>query len=194
MPGMLMIAAVHGILSTVLGYWWSHPSGPLGPEGTSASGAISVAGFGLFVVSWLASPSHGLLYRQWMRRKLRRTVELENLVKAVEELGSGATGGALAREAGMNSGRMAGIVSRGIARGWLGREGERVVLTDEGQASARRLQRAHELWEALLQREVGLPADHVHDAAEWIEHHLKKEEIEGLEAVIEGERGSPGPG
>ena len=196
MPAMLKLAAVHAVLATLLGYWLSHPA----VLDTSASGSISVAGFALFIASWLVSPRHGVLHRAWVRRRLRQTVELENLVKAVEEMGTSATPAALAREAGMSGGRMSAVMGRGVSRGWLSREGGRVSLTDEGRASARRLQRAHELWEAFLHREVGLPSDHVHDAAEWIEHHLNREKIEGLERAVgkaregDGERGEEAAG
>ena len=180
MPRMLLLATVHAVLSTFFGYWLSHPA----VLDTSASGAICVAGFVLFGLSWLASPRHGLVYRAWLRRRLRRTVELENLVKAVEELGARAQPAALAAEAQMTAARTAALIARGVAREWLTRDGELVALTELGRGAARRLQRAHELWEAYLRQEVGLPADHVHDAAEWIEHHLDDEQVEGLEAAV----------
>jgi Mn-dependent DtxR family transcriptional regulator len=39
------------------------------------------------------------------------------------------------------------------------------------------LANAHLAWEAYLQRELKLPSDHVHDAAEWIEHYLEEEKV-----------------
>src|SRR5687767_325340 len=87
MPRMLLAAAAHGIASTLLGFWLSHPDGPLRRwDGTSASGAICAAGFFLFVVSWVVAPRHGLLPRWHVRRRLARVMAAENLLKAVEDL------------------------------------------------------------------------------------------------------------
>lgn len=185
MPGMLMLAAAHGLISTALGYWLSHEA----VLNTSASGAICVAGFGLLIVSWLASPRHGLAYRFFQRRKLKRTVELENLVKAVEEAGGEATQDSLGLLAHMTARRTGKLIARGIARGWLVLKEQRIALTEAGVVAAKRLTRAHELWEAYLQREVGLAEDHVHDAAEWIEHHLDDQRIVGIEEAMQGKKG-----
>ncbi|HSI35688.1 MAG: metal ABC transporter permease [Phycisphaerae bacterium] len=187
MPSMLLIAAAHALASTALGYWLSHPAA----GNTSASGAICVAGFALFLASWLVAPRYGLVHRALQRRRLKRTVELENVVKAVEEAGGGATVEWLASDARMTRRQAAKLVARGIARGWMTRTDGRIALTDTGRTAARRLTRAHELWEAFLKREVGLPDDHVHDAAEWIEHHLDDERLAEVAGVVGGSPGEP---
>jgi manganese/zinc/iron transport system permease protein len=64
MPRMLMLAGAHGTLSAVLGYWLSHP----GVMNTSASAAICVVGFALFLLAWMAGPRYGLLARALQRR------------------------------------------------------------------------------------------------------------------------------
>jgi ABC-type Mn2+/Zn2+ transport system permease subunit len=186
MTPMLLFAAAHGLASTLLGYWLSHQYGPLRPWGSSAGGAITVAGFGLFAVSWLAAPRYGLVVRWWMRTKLRRTVELENLIKAIQESGGQITLPALVQEQKLPAGALQRIASRGLSRHWLTKDatGSTFTLTSEGKLAATRLQRAHELWEAYLQQELSLPADHVHDAAEWIEHHLDQEQLQGLEQTV----------
>jgi len=184
MPSMLVIAACHALLSTALGYWLSHEA----VADTSASGAISVAGFTLFLASWLVAPRYGLVHRALQRRRLKRTVELENVVKAVEEAGGGATVEWLASDARMTHRQAAKLVARGTARGWIVRTNGQIALTPAGHAAARRLTRAHELWEAFLKREVGLPDDHVHDAAEWIEHHLDDERLEEVAGIVAGPR------
>ena len=86
MPIMLLLSAAHAVLATAIGYWLSHPS----ILNTSSSGAISVAGFGLFLASWLLAPRRGLATQWRVRRRLRRTMADENLVKAVHELTAGA--------------------------------------------------------------------------------------------------------
>src|SRR5688572_11644652 len=190
MPPMLLLAAAHGVLSTLLGYWLAHHT----VLDTSAGGAISVAGFALFSISYLASPRYGLAVRWWMRRKLRRTVELENLIKAVHESGGASTVPAMAAEQKLSHGAMASIAARGIARRWLTRTDQNITLTPTGQSAANRLRPAHELWEAYLQQELPLPPDHVHDAAEWIEHHLDEEHVHGIEQTVAASPLPPGEG
>src|SRR5688572_33254616 len=91
MPRMLVFAAAHGIVATLIGYWLSHKA----LLNTSASGAITVAGFALFLLSWLLAPQAGLATQWLTRRRLRRTIALENLIKTIDELGGG--GGAPVR-------------------------------------------------------------------------------------------------
>ena len=182
MPTMLRFAAVHGTVATLLGYWMSHKA----VLNTSASGAISVAGFALFLLSWLVAPRAGLVTQWLTRRRLRRTVALENLIKTIEELGHGAPVHveAVAGELRLPPRAFESTLSRASGAGWIKRLNGRVELTDVGRARSRRLARAHVLWEQFLQSEVGLPPDHVHDAAEWIEHHLDEEEVRRLDQVL----------
>jgi DtxR family Mn-dependent transcriptional regulator len=59
-----------------------------------------------------------------------------------------------------------------------------VALTAAGREQSRRLIRAHELWERFLRHEVGILPDHVHDAAEWIEHYLNDDSLEHLDRLL----------
>jgi manganese/zinc/iron transport system permease protein len=188
-PTMLVAAAGHGVLSTALGFWLSHPSGPLRRwDGTSASGAICAAGFFLFAVSWLVAPRHGLLPRAFVRRRLARVMATENLLKAVEDLSAdnpaGATEAALRAELRTRPRQFAAAVSRAAGRGWVVRTPQGVALTAAGREQSRRLIRAHELWERFLRHEVGILPDHVHDAAEWIEHYLNDDSLEHLDRLL----------
>ena len=217
MPPMLLFAAAHGDVSTVIGHWLSHEA----VLETSASGAICVAGFGLFCASWLLAPRHGLIPRARTRRKLVRTTALENLLKAVEDLslardgeGDGAAAAAGSGVSGDGNGARGGAVpldvlkndlklrprafasALGFARrhGWLTRSGDggnaSVALTEAGHERSRRLVRAHQLWERFLRQEVGLDADHVHDAAEWVEHYLSDDKVRDLDELL----AAAGPG
>ena len=186
MPTMLAFAAGHGIVSTVFGYWLSHPD----VLNTSASGSICVAGFGLFVVSWLVAPRHGLVPQASARRRLQRMMAAENLLKAVEDLSNLTAGrdvsrAALAGDLRVGNRPLARSLARALRKGWLRRGAEgAVALTVSGREHSRRLVRAHELWERFLRQEVGLEADHVHDAAEWVEHYLSDDKVEHLDALL----------
>ena len=128
---MLLFAAGHGIVSTLLGYWLSHAS----VLNTSASGAITVAGFAIFLVSWLLAPKHGLVMQAVVRRRLRRTIAMENLLKTVEELGSGApvSESNVKRELGMEPERFEKTLARAIRVGWVRRVATDLILTDSGR-------------------------------------------------------------
>jgi manganese/zinc/iron transport system permease protein len=184
MPRMLLIAAGHGIVATIAGYWLSHPA----VMDTSAGAAISTAGFGLFLAAWLLAPRQGLIPRMWIRRRLTRQVQLENLVKLMDEM-SDVEGASVAERELVEGSRLPvrqvrSVLRDGMSRGWIERNDGRVRLTAAGQERARRLLRAHELWREYLQREVGLEADHVEDAAEWIEHHLNEQDLEKLDKAL----------
>lgn len=44
--------------------------------------------------------------------------------------------------------------------------------------------RAHRLWESYLSTEMGVASDHVHDAADQIEHHLQPALVRELEELL----------
>ena len=213
MPVMLLLAAAHAIVATAIGYWLSHPS----ILNTSSSGAISVAGFGLFLASWLLAPRRGLLSQWRVRGRLRRTMADENLVKAVHELttagartatpavtepavtgqmivaaGAPATTGVAEADLRdllqLRAARFASAVRRAVARGWAVRRDGRVDLTPAGHQRAESLAHAHELWEQYLRQEVGVADDHLHDPAEWVEHYLNEERVEELRATVGSRR------
>jgi manganese/zinc/iron transport system permease protein len=192
MPPMLLFAAGHGLVSTVLGYWLSHPA----VMNTSASGAICLAGFVLFMGSWLLSPRHGLLPRARARKRLVRSTAMENLLKAIDEIARGQAGAAggigapvahatLAGDLRVNPRALASTLAAAVRRRWIRQDAAGdLSLTDAGRAQSDRLVRAHELWERYLRQEVGLDADHVHDAAEWVEHYLSEDKVGELDELL----------
>jgi len=192
MPIMLLLAVAHALLSTVLGYWISSPLGPLRAfEGTNAAGAICTAGFGLFMLSWLLTPA-GVVLRLVSRIRLQRTIAVENVLKTIDELGTraGVAGAvpvpaeSVLRDLNVSPRRFQRALRSGTDRGWVRGDAANLFLTESGAARSSRLRRAHDLWEQYLKDQVGLPADHVHDAAEWIEHHLHDDAIESIDQTL----------
>lgn len=181
MPSMLRLAALHGVLSSILGYWLSHPA----ILNTSASGAICVAGFGLFLLSWLLAPRNGVLVRSWRRYRLRRHTAMENLLRTIREFPQQPASAARIREMlGASAQTFRKIATRAARRGWLIPAEGTLALTSAGRDYSDRLVRAHELWEKYLLQEVGLDADHVHDAAERVEHYLSEEKLGRLHDAV----------
>ena len=183
MRPMLLIAAVHGIISTVIGYWFSHYE----VYNTSAGGSICAAGFGLFIVSWLFAPHHGLLVRAMHRRRFLHNVAAENLLKTIGELSSGEQSVPIPRlqdEMRMPARQLRRATAHAVAQDWLRLDGASLALTPRGRARFERLEKAHVMWEQYLQQQVGLAQDHVHDAAEWIEHHLNDEHVREIDQAL----------
>lgn len=180
MTPMLLVAAAHGVVSTVLGYWLSHPS----VMNTSAGGAIAVSGFVLFLGSWLLAPGHGIIPRGIARKALRDRVGLENLLKEVAERGGSTRLAELAAENSPSGPFRERIIRAAERQGLLARAVDRLELTEAGARRAQKVARAHELWEEYLRRQMGVLPDHVHDAAEWIEHHLRETELAELEGEL----------
>jgi len=190
MPRMLLIATICGVISTIFGYWLSHEA----VLNTSAAGAMTLTGFVIFLLTWMFAPRHGLVMRSLLRRKLARAIGMENLLKSVYELGgeAGKVEANLARtELRMKEKAFSIAIRRAQAGGWLEATIDPLRLTERGRAVSQRLVRAHELWEQYLQTEIGLEADHVHDAAEWIEHHLDDVELEKLDSVLKPSPSAP---
>jgi manganese/zinc/iron transport system permease protein len=188
MPTMLIFAAGHGVVATLLGYWLSHES----VVNTSASGAMTVAGFAIFLASWLFAPRQGIVSQQIVRRRLRRSIAAENLIKTINERPELTRKPALRGELGVSEREFDAAVARTLRAGWTHLQGgEGLALTDRGRAVASRIERAHVLWEQFLQQQVGLPSDHVHDAAEWIEHHLDDQNVRELDELLASAESNP---
>ena len=188
MPPMLLFAAGHGVVSTVFGYWLSHPA----VMNTSASGAICVAGFGMFLTSWMLAPRHGLIPQARVRRRLMRNTAVENLLKSIDELSAKRGGRPVPLDivaADLDAPRtFADALATALRRNWVTNtpdpDGGTLTLSADGRAQSKRLVRAHELWERYLRQEVGLNPDHVHDAAEWVEHYLSEDKMGELDELL----------
>ena len=185
MPRMLALSAVFAVAASVLGYWLSHPA----IFNTSASAAMSVAGFGLFLISWLIAPRRGLLSQYSVRRRLRLTMAEENVIKTVHELAPSASPygvgvASLGELLQMPEWQVGRVVRRAAGKGWASSQQGVITLTPAGHQRAQLLASAHELWEQYLQKEVGVAPDHLHDPAEWVEHYLNEERVEELRATV----------
>ncbi len=64
-------------------------------------------------------------------------------------------------------------------------------LTATGKESAQHIVRAHRLWEAFLDKHFDLPADHLHDPAERMEHFLNPSLQAQLDQELAGQSIDP---
>lgn len=168
---MLVIAVLCGISCTTIGYFlalrWN----------SSAAGLAAVVAGGELLIAILVAPKYGMLSR------VRRTVQLRVRI-AAEDVLAGLfrrmeRAGTVVTESTHGCRELAGGgVASHLALLWLGRHGllestgGRAQLSDKGHRYARRLVRSHRLWESWLNQNFDLPADHLHDPAEAMEHFI----------------------
>lgn len=163
LAGMMGWSIAVAVLSAVLGY--------LGAErlNTSVAGMMAVAAGGLFALTVLLAPRHGIVSqvarRLGLTLRIARDDLLADLFRAEEAAGATFTHLAephwlqhIARFQLQRAGALAWN-----ANGWQ--------LTEAGRARARELIRTHRLWEAFMSTRLELPADHLHAPADRMEHY-----------------------
>ncbi len=186
LEAMLAIAAGVGLVSAAAGYalaqWLD----------ASVAGAMATVCGVCFALAFLFSPRHGVVSRSVARRRMRRRVAEEDvLLWAGRRLESAAGAPFTARDVSRAQEWLmaeATLVTRRLAaRGLLRPAAEGgYALTPAGEDRARDLLRRHRLYESYLD-ELGYPADHLHAAADRVEHHLSAD----VTAVIDAETRFP---
>ncbi len=186
LPIMLVLAALFGAIAGVMGASVSllAPRMPTGPWTVVAITSI-------FAFSLLAAPRRGVLARAWRRRRLRKRTTEENALASLWRFGETVTdwtapqsAARLAAERGLSADvalRTLGALKR---QGWVERATGDWRLTGPGRSRAEHIVRLHRLWELYLSERLNLPADHVHEEAETMEHLLTPELAAALEATL----------
>ncbi|MBX2930199.1 MAG: metal ABC transporter permease [Saprospiraceae bacterium] len=174
MQRMTGLAAGFGIVAGFFGAFVSYtaPSMPTGPWIVLLLSAIAV-------ISVLLAPRRGILARWLLQAENSRKMLAENILKSFFSLSAKkeAISEADILEArpfsvtglgrGLRRLQRRGLVQQSAPRTWQ--------LTETGQIESRRVVRLHRLWELYLSHKLGLPADHVHNSAEAMEHLLTPE-------------------
>ncbi len=162
---MVFLAPLFGVSSVLLGLYLSIWIGNV-----ATGPMIVIVSTSQFLVLLVVAPRYGLI-ADWLRRT--RTVPqqvLEDVLGCmVREGGQPITRGMISEyvEAGADQVRRAiHALSR---RGWVEVVSEGLMLTNDGRDEARRLMRAHRLWETYLQH-TGMPSEALHDRAHQLEH------------------------
>lgn len=167
---MMLLAALFGFTSVLGGLYlcvWLDSSG---------GGAVMLFCTLQFLVVLVLAPRYGLLAR---RLRLRRMVPQALLEDVLGVLSRAAEAGnsalpqnallaALAEE-GHKPKQGARALRSLTAQGLLTATDAGIGLSDEGRGEARRIHRAHRLWETYLER-VGTPAEELHPRAHQLEH------------------------
>lgn len=174
---MLWLSCLIGITSTTLGYLlalrWN----------SSAAGLTAVVAGVCLLIAIVLSPTSGVLGRVVRTIKLRIRICAEDVLAGLfrqqersenPQLAAVASAGECHQMAG--GGVLANAALRWLrSRQLLAGDGQQISLTDRGLNYARSLVRSHRLWEAYLQENFDLNADHLHDPAEDMEHFIGPE-------------------
>ncbi|GAB4147835.1 MAG: iron chelate uptake ABC transporter family permease subunit [Planctomycetaceae bacterium] len=184
---MLIVAVFCGGISSVLGCLWARW------VNSNAAGLMAVVAGVQFGLAVVFAPKRGALSQLIARQKLIFRIVSEDIIAmmyrhAESQAGekTAKSGAEVARpgdDAGVSRadclkaagkrwyGKLA--VSQLRRRGFLMENSDGMLfLTERGLDRGRSLVRSHRLWEAYLDENFDLPADHLHEPAERFEHYI----------------------
>ncbi|RAU81983.1 metal ABC transporter permease [Pontibacter arcticus] len=182
LPVMLLIAAVMGAFSGLAGAFVSYtaPSMPTGPWIVLIISLIAILSFAF-------APGRGWVSRIIRQRRNRSRILDENILKLlyqVGELKENFTDAQSITELMQRRHLPQNSILKGLKKlqceGFVSKQQNGWLLTEEGRIRGRRVVRLHRLWELYLTQYLELPSDHVHEDAETIEHIITPELEEKL--------------
>ncbi len=184
---MILLASTFGALSGITGAYISFVS-PSMPTGPWIVIVISTIAF----ISFFFAPRRGIVSRFLRQRDIRRTINDENILKALYQLGEENRDFMIERSPEDILGRrkmpmplLMKIMGRLKSEGYVINSDGQWQLTEEGRVRAQRVVKIHRLWELYLTSKLHIAPDHVHDDADTIEHLLTPELEAELERILE---------
>ena len=185
---VLLLAAFFGLSAAFLGSWMTILLETVGFETARAPTVAVVAGL-QFLLALAFSPEQGLLVQGLRKRALESRILEENLLGAVYRLGGNPPAEPVlledaATRLGYAPAKLAAALRRCVSRKELTVNQASVSLTSQGEEKVAEIIRGHRLWESYMIHEMGAAADHVHDAADQIEHHLQPGLVKELEELL----------
>ncbi|MBX3406759.1 MAG: metal ABC transporter permease [Phycisphaeraceae bacterium] len=188
---MVALSAVLGVCAAVLGYLGAVAMN------TNIAGMIAVAAGAQFLFAAVFAPRYGVAARAIRHAGLSLRIAREDVLGVLYRLGEREAEIAQPTLQHAQAVRAAGatIVARLACaqlrrRGLVEARGDELTLTPLGFEEARRIVRAHRLWESYLSQNLPLPLDHLHDPSERFEHFMSRELQERVAAEV-GTRPDP---
>ncbi|WP_257670283.1 metal ABC transporter permease [Parapedobacter tibetensis] len=184
---MVGIAVAFGAFAGLAGAYISYvaPSMPTGPWMVVVSTAIAF-------FSFFFAPKKGIFPRMYTQYKNQWIIAEENTLKIFYHLGernshfNGMRGlNELTSTREMERATLKATLRRLATKELLVTRNNQWGLTDKGYQQAARVVRLHRMWELYLTKYMDIPADHVHDDAETIEHILTPELERELEHQLD---------
>lgn len=184
---MVFLACAFGAFSGLSGAYISFVA-PAMPTGPWIVIVISTIAF----ISFFLAPKRGVVYRLIRQRSIRQTINNENVLKVMYQLGEENKNffiprhlEEIIRRRKYDKNVLLTILRRLLAQGYVEQTGTMWSLSEEGKNKAQRVVKIHRLWELYLTTYLKIAPDHVHEDAETIEHLLTPE----LEAELEKQLG-----
>lgn len=173
---MLLLAGIFGAFAGAAGmsvaFVTNAPTGP----------SMVIVATMIFALAMLFAPEHGVLIQAFRRRRVRKHIGGEDVLKAALRLAQTdvpCTLSAIATRTHMSPARVAACAKELTTQIFVTLRADQIVLTQSGKKRATDLVRAHRLWESYLADEAGLDKDSIHDQAERLEHaHELADEID----------------
>ncbi len=188
---VLVLAGAIGLISAVVGL-----VAAIVLE-TTPGPAMAVTATLIYLCTVVLAPRKGLMARARHRRQLRYRIQREDILKGAYRLQTEneLTPEQLRAQLPMSDRLWRWHLRRLRRRRLL--DGRQLSLTPEGMRLARRLVRAHRLWETYLVDQVGLTADQIHNEAEHYEHLLSEDLLDQVDHTLgypeQDPHGSPIP-
>ncbi len=166
-----LFAALFGLLAAIV---LETPPGP----------AMAVMATLFYLVAAFFSPSKGLVFKFFNQRSLRNKIRQEDTLKQLYHLSLVDTMSMenLLQSLGFTAPQLKAQLRLLHDKGML--EISTMQLSESGKEEAKRLVRAHRLWETYLAKEVGLSEEQIHDDAEKLEHLLTDEMLEEVDKTL----------
>jgi len=149
-------------------------------------------------VSFFFAPRRGVVSRLIKQNRNRTTINDENELKALYQLGEEGRNFYLQRSVAeivrrrkFERQNLRKVLRRLRNQGYLEQTGNLFGLTEAGKERGRRVVKMHRLWELYLTEKLNIAPDHVHDDADTIEHLLTPELEAELERVLNYPRTDP---
>jgi manganese/zinc/iron transport system permease protein len=183
---MFFLASMFGAISGLGGAFISYtaPSMPTGPWIVIV---ISTIAF----ISFFFAPTRGVIGRYIRQAKIRKTINDENVLKILYQLGEENKNffiprlvDEIIRKRFYDKQALISILKRLTRQGYIERTRNLWGLTEEGKNRAQRVVKIHRLWELYLTTYMHIAPDHVHEDADTIEHLLTPELEERLEKIL----------
>ena len=182
---MLVTAVCSGVLSAILGFFVAQAL-----DASTAGATTLVAGF-QFALALAFSPRHGIIPRIRAQKQLAKEATREDVLQALWRAQESEPNVALS-ETGVAAMARIEIPAATRTLNELRRarlvksQGGKWVLTPDGERDARELVHRHRVYETFL-GQLGYADDHLHDAADRIEHALSPQ----LVSVVDEAVGNP---
>lgn len=149
------------------------------------------------LLSFLLAPEKGVVANMMRQGAYNKKVIDENVLKEFFRINSqkpnalkiNSSAWVELTEINSRRGFAGGVLEKSLKRlmdkGLVKTENEKFALSETGEAEANRIVRLHRLWELYLAKKLGLPADHVHDDADSMEHLITPEMEAKLMKLLE---------